>query len=206
MSDRRQVPFLIRIIDDDEELLGALKLLFECADRKVRAYSSAGDFLANDDPSIPGCVFSDIRMPGMSGLELQEAMIADRSPLPLVFFTGHGDIEMAVESMKRGAVDFLVKPVKKEKLFAALARAEELLRSEASSKDTDLREIIALLSQRERSVLKLLLQNVETQGICERLGISERTVQGHRWRVYQKLGINSPEVLRHMIRPEWLQP
>lgn len=205
MTEPQRSSFLIRLIDDDEELLGALTLLFRCADRSVRAYSSAVAFLKEDDPTVPGCVFSDIRMPGMSGLELQEAMIANRSTLPLVFITGHGDIEMAVESMKRGAVDFLVKPVKKEKLFAALARAEDLLRHEASSKDTDLRGRIAMLSQRERSVLKLLLQNVDTQGICERLGIGERTVQGHRWRVYQKLGINSPEALRRTIRQEWLR-
>lgn len=205
MIESQSSSFLIRLIDDDEELLEALKLLFLCVDRSVRAYSSAVDFLREDDPAIPGCVFSDIRMPDMSGLELQEAMIANRSTLPLVFITGHGDIEMAVESMKRGAVDFLVKPVKKEKLFAALARAEDLLRHEASSKDTNLRGRIAQLSQRERSVLKLLLQNVDTPGICERLGIGERTVQGHRWRVYQKLGINSPETLRRTIQPEWLR-
>lgn len=205
MTEPNRPSFLIRIIDDDEELLEALKLLFLCADRSVRAYSSAVAFLREDDPTIPGCVFSDIRMPSMSGLELQEAMLANRSPLPLVFITGHGDIEMAVESMKQGAVDFLVKPVKKEKLFAALDRVEELLRQEASSKDSDLRERVAQLSLRERSVLKLLLQNVDTQGICERLGIGERTVQGHRWRVYQKLGINSPETLRQTIRPEWLR-
>lgn len=205
MIESQSSSFLIRLIDDDEELLEALKLLFLCADRSVRAYSSAVDFLREDDPAIPGCVFSDIRMPGMSGLELQEAMIANRSTLPLVFITGHGDIEMAVESMKRGAVDFLVKPVKKEKLFAALARAEDQLRNATSSKDTDLRARIAQLSQRERSVLKLLLQNVDTPGICERLGIGERTVQGHRWRVYQKLGINSPETLRRTIQPEWLR-
>lgn len=205
MIESQSSSFLIRLIDDDEELLEALKLLFLCADRSVRTYSSAVDFLREDDPAIPGCVFSDIRMPGMSGLELQEAMIANRSTLPLIFITGHGDIEMAVESMKRGAVDFLVKPVKKEKLFAALARAEDQLRNAASSKDTDLRARIAQLSQRERSVLKLLLQNVDTPGICERLGIGERTVQGHRWRVYQKLGINSPETLRRTIQPEWLR-
>ena len=198
MSDRRQVPFLIRIIDDDEELLGALKLLFECADRKVRAYSSAGDFLANDDPSIPGCVFSDIRMPGMSGMRLQDEMIARNIVTPIIFLTGHGDVDMAVRALRKGAYHFLQKPVDTGELIQSLRECLEKTRNGLSSEEV--RALLELLTPRERQITRLLLEGVPNHGIAVRLNLSVRTVENHRTSVYRKLRVNSYEELKNLLR------
>lgn len=191
---------LIRIIDDEPEVCESLALLLECAGHTVASYDSAEAFLAEDDLSLPGSVLSDIRMPGMSGLELQTEMIKRHITLPLIFITGHGDIEMAADAILAGAYDFLVKPVKEERLFAALDRALTVFNSQP---DTVYRERIAKLTDREREVLKLTLDGVSTHAIAERLSIGERTVQGHRWHLYQKLGLNSTEQLREKIQREW---
>ena len=198
MSDRRQVPFLIRIIDDDEELLGALKLLFECADRKVRAYSSAGDFLANDDPSIPGCVFSDIRMPGMSGMRLQDEMIARNIVTPIIFLTGHGDVDMAVRALRKGAYHFLQKPVDTGELIQSLRECLEKTRNGLSSEEV--RALLELLTPRERQITRLLLEGVPNHGIAVRLNLSVRTVENHRTSVYRKLRVTSNEELKNLLR------
>lgn len=191
---------LIRIIDDEPEVCESLALLLECAGHTVAAYESAEAFLAKDDLSVSGCVLSDIRMPGMSGLELQTEMIKRHITLPLIFITGHGDIEMAADAILAGAYDFLVKPVKEERLFAALDRALAVFNSQP---DAVYRERIAKLTDREREVLKLTLDGVSTHAIAERLSIGERTVQGHRWHLYQKLGLNSTKQLREKILREW---
>lgn len=191
---------LIRIIDDESEVCESLALLLECADHTVASYDSAESFLAKDNLAAPGCILSDIRMPGMSGLELQTELIKRHITLPLIFITGHGDIEMAADAILAGAYDFLVKPVKEERLFAALDRALSVFDRQT---DAVYRERIAKLTDRERDVLKLTLDGVSTHAIAERLSIGERTVQGHRWHLYQKLGLNSTEQLREKIQREW---
>lgn len=188
---------VIRIIDDEEELRSSLSFLLECDGWNSCSYESAEKFLLEDDFSIPGCILSDIRMPGQSGLQLQIELKKRFIQLPLIFISGHGDIEMAVEAIQRGAVNFLIKPIKKEKLFSAIL----------SSLDTDmhllpaqkLNSAIDSLSEREKIIVKLVQQNLPTQVISERLNISKRTVQGHRWRIYQKLGVNSEEELRQKL-------
>ena len=174
-----------------------MSFLLECDGWNSCSYESAEKFLLEDDFSIPGCILSDIRMPGQSGLQLQIELKNRFIQLPLIFFSGHGDIEMAVEAIQRGAVNFLIKPIKKEKLFSAIL----------SSLDTDmhllpaqkLNSAIDSLSEREKIIVKLVQQNLPTQVISERLNISKRTVQGHRWRIYQKLGVNSEEELRQKL-------
>lgn len=192
---------LIRIIDDDEQIRFSLNLLLECADFTTAVYPDAESFLACDDLTRPGCILSDIRMPGISGLELQEELLHRRILLPLIFITGHGDIEMAVDALKHGAYDFLVKPVKEEKLFSALHGALSLF----SAMPVDAYRIrLSLLTEREKTVLRLILQNVNTHGISARLGIGERTVQGHRWRIYQKLGLNSIDAVKKILNSQWI--
>ena len=139
----------------------------------------------------------------MSGLELQHEIIERKIDLPLIFITGHADIEIAVETIKRGADDFLIKPVKEEKLFSSISKA--LLKYQNLYRNSDIKNRVQLLSERERSVLLLTLQGVETKQVAEYLGIGERTVQGHRWRIYQKLNINNVEELKKQINPEWLK-
>ncbi len=190
-------PVLVRIIDDDLDVRRALALLLECAGHCVAVYESADMFLATDDLTRPGCVLCDIRMPGMSGLELQMEMIRRDIRLPLIFITGHGDIEMAVDALQAGAYDFLTKPVKQDRLFATLNRALTVfdLQEAQTYKDR-----LAKLSEREHDVLRLILQGLGTRQIAERLNIGERTVQGHRWRIYQKVGLNSTALLQQHIK------
>lgn len=192
---------VIRIIDDEAPVRESLVMLMECAGYEAVAYDSAEDFLSRDDLPRPGCVLSDIRMPGMSGLQLQTAMAERHITLPLIFITGHGDIEMAADAVLAGAYDFLVKPVKEERLFAAIHRA---LSSAEEVTEEVWRERISRLSERERAVLALILENLPTHAVAERLAIGERTVQGHRWRIYQKMGLNSTDLLQQHIRKEWL--
>lgn len=111
---------LVRIIDDDDKVSEGLAFLLDCADKTCVRYPSAEAFLEKDNPAVPGCLLLDIRMPGMSGLTLQRKMIRKGlSKLPIIFITGHGDVEMAVDALKAGAVDFLLKPVKEEKRKAS---------------------------------------------------------------------------------------
>lgn len=193
---------LIRIIDDEAEVRSALALLLECDGRRTVSYAGAEEFLRNDCFGIRGCVLSDVKMPGMSGLDLQNAMAERGIVLPLVFITGHGDIEMAVDALHRGAVDFLVKPVKEEKLFRSIEKA---LRFYDETDETEYRRRISLLSAREKEILRMLLEGLDTHAAAERLGIGERTVQGHRWRVYQKIGLNTAEQIQKTIDPAWLE-
>lgn len=109
--------FLVRIIDDEEEVRESLSFLLDCANWKTVAYSSVESFLSYDDFEKPGCILSDIRMPGLSGLQLQIELKKREIQLPLIFISGHGDIEMAVEAIQRGALNFLIKPVKKRETF-----------------------------------------------------------------------------------------
>lgn len=194
--------YCIRIIDDEKEVSSALSFLLGCDGWICKTYSSAMEFLENDDFTKEGCVFSDIRMPEMSGLLLQTEMKKRNIKLPLVFISGHGDIEMAVEAIQKGAIDFLVKPIKQEKLFKALYTALENTQNVKSSQQL----IAALdsLSDREKLVLKAILDELPTSRIAERLDISERTVQGHRWRIYQKIGVHTEDALRRTVRKEWV--
>lgn len=190
--------FLVRIIDDEEEVRESLSFLLDCANWKTVAYSSVESFLSYDDFEKPGCILSDIRMPGLSGLQLQIELKKREIQLPLIFISGHGDIEMAVEAIQRGALIFLIKPVKKEKLFATLLLA--LDKNVSYLPAQGLTELVESLSEREKGILKLVLQQLETKVISERLNISKRTVQGHRWRIYQKLKVNSEEELREKLK------
>lgn len=139
-------------------------------------------------------------MPAMSGLELQDELMRRGIMLPVIFITGHGDIEMVVNAIQAGARDFLVKPVKEARLFASLEKA---LAQTKKPEETH-RQRLALLSDREHEILRLVLQDVGTHAVAERLGIGERTVQGHRRRIYQKMGLNSTELLKANIPLEWL--
>lgn len=190
--------FLVRIIDDEEEVRESLSFLLDLSNWKTVAYSSVECFLSEDDFEKPGCILSDVRMPGLSGLQLQIELKKRGIQLPLIFISGHGDIEMAVEAIQRGALNFLIKPVKKEKLFASLLLA--LDHNSSCLPAQGLTELVESLSEREKLILKLVLKQLETKIIAERLNISRRTVQGHRWRIYQKLKVSSEEELRQKLK------
>lgn len=194
---------LIRIVDDDPEVAEGLAFLLECADMQCRVYDSAESFLAQDNPSVPGCILLDIRMPGMSGLALQQVLRAKGLVnQPIIFITGHGDIEMAVDALKAGAFDFLVKPVKEEKLLPAIREAVALSNRlfDGKPSENEIAGRLSTLSARERLIVRLVGENLGTKDVAERLGISPRTVQAHRYGIYRKLGLNSVEELRELAR------
>ena len=198
---------LIHVVDDDDSFRKSVLRLLEATGFAARGYTSAGDFLLHPLPDRPGCVLLDVRMPGPSGLELQEALKQRAVGLPIVFLTGHGDLAMGVQAMKAGAVDFLTKPFERDALFGAIERAlardasERAARREAAA----LRRSFGALTPREREVFERVVVGKLNKQIASDLGISERTVKAQRARVMEKLGVKSvaelgrlSERLRHL--------
>lgn len=171
---------LIRLVDDDAELRDALQFVLELEGWKTAAYGRADDFLKADIPSVPGCVVMDVRMPGLSGLEAQAAMNRLGLTLPIIFLTGHGDVDMAVSAMMEGAADFIQKPIDNERLLASIARAavKSLSKVEGLTTPAEARRRWSELTERE---------------MAERLGIALRTVEVHRASVLRKLGVKTPQ-------------
>ena len=193
---------LVHLGDDDPALRRALAILLESLGWNVVSHASADAFLSACRPETTGCVVLDIRMPEMSGLELQQVMRSRGLCVPIVFLTGHADVSMAVQAMKHGACDFIEKPFKDQVLLDAVARAvrtgcqeraEEQMRSSACDR-------LASLSPREREVARLVAQGLPNKSIGRLLTISERTVHVHRQRVMEKVGVGSAaELARVMI-------
>lgn len=188
---------LIRIVDDDASVRDALVYMLEQEGFDTVAYASAEEFLVNDMPTRPGVVVLDVRMPGMSGTRLQDEMIARRIDTPIIFLTGHGDVDMAVKALRKGAYHFLQKPVDTDELVRTLRECLEKTRRGLTAEEA--REAIGLLTPRERQIAKLLLQGVPNHGIAERLSLSVRTVENHRTSLYRKLRVNSYEELKSLL-------
>lgn len=198
----KQRPFcLIRIIDDDAGVRDSYRYLIESDGWLVRTFQDAEDFLANDDPSVPGCAVLDVRMPGLSGLELQNHLNKLARNLPIIFVSAHGDIEMAVRAVRHGAIDFLPKPVNDDKLLASIALAVQasIQKSEEARAVQDAKHRWSQLSPREQEVARLVAQGKLNKVIAGELGISERTVQVHRANACQKLGVKHAVGLLQMI-------
>lgn len=201
MSEHEQV----YIVDDDEAVRDSIGMLLETVDIPYVAYPDAQTFLDDSDLTNVHCLVLDIRMPGMSGLELQEKLTAMQAQVPIVFITGHGDIPMAVEAMRRGAVDFLRKPFRDQEL---LDRIQEALSRDAEQRhnaaDADsLRARVAELTPREQEVFKRVAVGQANKVIAIELGISERTVEIHRSNVMQKTNSRSlADLVRLLIKLE----
>ncbi|MCC6870409.1 MAG: response regulator transcription factor [Burkholderiales bacterium] len=180
----------VLIVDDDEAVRDSLSMVLRTAGRAVETYASAEEFIERGGPMRTGCLVLDVRMPGMSGIELQEYLAQRSVPLPIVFLTGHGDIPMAVRAVRRGAWEFLQKPVDDVQLLAAVDSAL----SGHAPPDAPPRALppaVATLSRREREVLDLILAGKQTRAIAEALFISVKTVEFHRSRIHAKLGVAS---------------
>lgn len=197
------------IVDDDACVRDALSLLLNAAGYEVQAFASADSFLdlAGDRP-VPACVVSDVKMPGLSGLELQDDVCATKYPLPFVFITGHGDIPMSVKAMKKGAVDFLIKPFDDEQLLDAIKKA--LKKDEKSLADLSEQEGIGLcldtLTEREREVLTYLIAGMLNKQVAYELDIAERTVKAHRKQIFEKMKVGSIAELVRLTEKAGLQP
>ncbi len=189
---------LIRIVDDEADVREALQLMLEIEGWQTASYDSAQSFLVNDNHRVPGCVLLDVRMPGKSGLELQQIMLQRQIDLPIIFLTGHSDIDVAIASLKRGARDFLLKPVDGQKLLEAIEqciRYDEKQRAGIAG-ESRIREGLSLLSSREKEILNLFLIGLTDRAVAERLQLSERTVQGHRARIYEKFRVHTARELK----------
>jgi FixJ family two-component response regulator len=198
----------ILIVDDDASVRKSLLRLLRAAGWKAEAFASAGEFLAR--PTFPGlgCLILDVRLPGMKGPELRDQMTARRISLPVIFLTGHGDIPTVVEAMKKGAVDFLVKPVDDEVLLQAVQLAVDRHRA-ARAQARELEKIharAARLSDREREVMEYVIAGCLNKHIADELGIAEKTVKVHRGRVMHKMEVSSVAELVHLCETAGISP
>lgn len=187
------------IVDDDTAVRDALKFLLRSVGHPVEAFASAQDFLDAYRDDRPGCLVLDIRMPGMSGLELQEKLVERRSIVPIIFITGHGDVPMAVEAMQAGAMDFIQKPFRDQDL---LDRINQALEKDATNRAAlgelnVIRERLTSLTPREREVMDLVVHGKANKVIAGDLDLSQRTVEIHRARVMEKMQASS---LAHLVR------
>lgn len=183
----------VHVVDDDESFLRAVTRLLRASGFEVKTFVSAAEFLAQPLSLARGCLISDLHMPGMNGLDLQEALTNAGNTMPIIFLTGHGDIPSTVSAMKKGAVDFLEKRAPKEMLFDAVKRA--FAREETEHKQRmlqrELRQRFSILSEREQEVLAEVVQGRMNKEIAAELGIHERTVKLHRTAITTKLKLQS---------------
>jgi FixJ family two-component response regulator len=181
---------VVYVVDDDEAIRQGLCALFSTVSVAARAYASATEFLAVAQPDMPGCLVLDVRMPGMSGLELQQVLTERGIHLPVILISGHGDVPMAVRAMKAGALDFLLKPFNEQDLLdrvLAAINSNDLV----SQRDESTKQAAARfdgLTQREREVLALIMECKHSKGIAYDLNISEKTVDVHRFNIMRKTG------------------
>jgi len=184
---------LVYIVDDDEAVRDSLDLLLSAAGFETLTFDSAESFLAHPREPARACLLSDIRMPGKSGVELLEALQRDDERFPVVLITGHGDVPLAVDAMKRGARDFIEKPFDDERLILAIEAALEPAKpnGEAATVDTEAAARVAALSRRERQVMEGLIGGLSNKAIARDYGISPRTVEVYRANVMTKMRAGS---------------
>lgn len=196
---------LVHVVDDDGSIRDSLVLLLEASGHAARAHANADSFLAALDPACPGCVVADVRMPGMSGLDLQRHLAAQRIDLPVIIITGHADVAMAVEALKAGAADFIEKPFDEDVLLSSVGRALDK-GARAYRERRQMEEIAARadsLTPREREVMMLVVQGLPNKAVAVELEISARTVEIHRARVMEKMGAASlSDLVRMALRLE----
>ena len=197
---------IVHVVDDDLALRRSLRFLFESVGWQVRLYAAAEEFLeVAAPPDQPSCLVLDIRMPAMSGLELQQVLRERGIAIPILFMTGHADVSMAVQALKSGAADFIEKPYKDQAILdavaAAMRRCDESL--QALHKREEASHALAVLSPREQEVARLVAQGHPNKLIAATLGISEKTVHIHRQHVMEKAGVSSAaELARLMLRAD----
>lgn len=183
----------VHIVDDDDAVRDSLSLLLQTVGLATRTYASAGEFLEAYAPGDVSCLVADIRMPGLSGLELQQELLERHIDIPIIFITGHGDVPMAVKAMKAGAVDFIQKPFRDQDLLDRIHQALQQARSARNTKleAMTIQERFSALTPRECEVMEMVVKGCANKVIAMDLGVSQRTVELHRARVMQKMGVRS---------------
>lgn len=199
---------LVFVIDDDASMRAAIARLLHAIGLTVRTFGSAREFLSTRLPDIPACVVLDVRLPGLSGLDLQREMVERGIHVPVIFITGHGDIAMSVQAMKAGAVEFLTKPFRDQELLDAVRSGIHRDR-EGRKERTELaalREGLSHLTRRERQVMALVVAGLLNKQIALRLGTSEKTIKIHRSQVMRKMRADSLAELVRMSQKLGIEP
>ncbi|HET8801261.1 MAG TPA: response regulator FixJ [Marinobacter sp.] len=196
MTDIQQTVF---VVEDDEAVRDSLELLLKSDGKPVKTYDSANAFLKDYSDKMAGCIVLDIRMPGMDGMELQKKLNDKHSILPIIFVTGHGDVPMAVDAMKEGAVDFIQKPYREEALLEKIEAAleQDLEQRKSLDEKQEIIRRIKSLTPREHEIMDRMIAGQANKVIAIELEISQRTVEIHRSRVMHKMGTHS---LAHLVR------
>jgi FixJ family two-component response regulator len=194
-------PPCVFIVDDDEAVRSSMRFLIRSVGLQAQMYASAPEFLSAYDQRHPGCLLLDVRMPGMSGLELQQELNRRGATIPVVFITGHGDVAMAVEAMQQGAFDFLQKPFREQDM---LDRVQRALARDAESRSrlaarAEIQTRLATLTPREIEVLQLITHGKANKVVGAELGVSQRTVEIHRAHVMEKMHASSLAELVRMV-------
>ncbi len=191
----------VHIVDDDEAIRDALAWLFQSRGVEVAAFASAEDFLAAWHPDMAGCLLLDVRMEGMSGLQLFDELLVRGCAMPAVFLTGHGDVPLAVSALKKGAHDFFEKPFNDNDLVDRIIEAlgKDAVRRANQAQDASLSARVATLSEREKQVMELILAGKLNKLIADELAIAMRTVEVHRARIFEKMGVKSAVELAQLL-------
>ncbi len=206
MAKYKQTVF---IVDDDEPVRDALRLLMKSVGHEAETFASGDEFLTSCSQEISGCLILDIRMPGMSGLELQEQLHKRGVNIPIIFITGHGDVPMAVQAMKHGAMEFLQKPFREQDL---VDRVNEALEKDENTNKlapqrTEIEQRVTKLTPRERQIMDMIVQGKASKVIAIDLGLSQRTVETHRSRIMRKMQSRSlAELVRMAVLIQGEQP
>jgi Response regulator len=184
---------LVYIVDDDPSVLRALGRLVRSAGHQVMSFSSADEFLQQTPANLPSCLVLDITMPGLTGMDLQDALVSAGHRLPIIFITGHADVPVTVKAMKRGALDFLLKPFQDRDLLAVILQAieKDIQQRKQAEEHGEIENRKNTLTQREREVFGLVTTGMLNKQIAAELGTSEKTIKVHRARVMGKMKANS---------------
>jgi FixJ family two-component response regulator len=200
---------IVFVIDDNRSVREAITSLLASVGLRAATFRTAEEFLNAPRPDAPACVVLDVRLPGLSGLDLQQVLLTAGEPLPIIFITGHGDVPMSVQAMKSGAVEFLLKPFRDQQLLDATQRALARHRGERErvAATGDLRQRYQTLTAREREVMRYVVTGLLNKQIATKLRMSEVTVKVHRGRVMQKMNVGSlPELVRAADRLSQVYP